>query len=94
MHEVIAENYVNKARAYERADSDCHPIPGSAEQLAFALVSVSHQRDEHRKLIARIVRAYKKATPLRTADFHTQGCDCLRCAMDDAEGAMRKILST
>lgn len=60
MHELLAEEYVNRSRAYEKASSDCHPLPGSQEQLTFALVEVSRQRDELRKLLARMTRAYRK----------------------------------
>lgn len=93
MHELLAEEYVNRSRAYEKASSDCHPLPGSQEQLTFALVEVSRQRDELRKLLARMTRAYRKDRPLRTADFHIEGCDCLRCAMDDAEAVFKKIMT-
>lgn len=94
MHEVLAEQYVNKSRAYEKASSDCHPLPGSQEQLTFALVEIARQRDELRKLLARAAMAYRKERPLRTADFHVHGCECLRCAMDDAEALFKMILST
>lgn len=94
MHELLAEDYVTKSRAYEKASSDCHPLPGSQEQLTFALVEVSRQRDEWRKLMAKAARAYRKERPLRTADFHIAGCECLRCAMDEAEAAFKNILST
>lgn len=93
MHEILAEEYVSMSRAYENASTDCHPLPGSQEQLTFALVEVSRQRDEWRKLVANMARAYRKERPLRTADFHTAGCECLRCAMDEAEAAFKKIMS-
>ena len=32
--------------------------------------------------IARFIAAYDKANPMRTADLHADGCDCLRCAVD------------
>lgn len=34
-----------------------------------------------------VVTAYRKANPMRTADFHV-GCDCLRCAVDRAEALL------
>lgn len=39
MHELLAEKYVKLARSYEKASNDCHPMPGSQEQLTFALVA-------------------------------------------------------
>lgn len=84
MHELLAEKYVEKARAYEQADSDCSPLPGSAEQLTFALVSVARERDLARERLARIVKEYDKAFFMRTADMHPVQCDCLRCAVDAA----------
>ena len=92
MHELLAEKYVKLARSYEKASNDCHPMPGSQEQLTFALVEISRQRDELRKLLAKAARAYRKDYPLRTADFHV-GCECLRCAMDEAEAALEKIVA-
>lgn len=84
MHEMLAQKYVDAARAYERADDDCTPLPGSAEQLAFALVSVARERDAALELLRRIVRSYDKDIPMRLADFHSPGCGCLRCAVDAA----------
>ena len=82
---MLAQKYVEKARDYERADSDCAAIPGTAEQLTFALVAVSRERDEAVAKLRAIIKAYKKSTGgLRTADFHAIGCDCLRCAVDNA----------
>lgn len=84
MHEMLAQKYVDAARAYERADDDCAPLPGSAEQLAFALVSVARERDDALERLRQIVRSYDKAIPMRTADFHNPSCLCLRCAVDAA----------
>jgi len=85
MHEKLAQKYVEKAREFERADSDCAALPGNAEQLTFALIAVSRDRDDAVAKLNAIVKAYKKSTGgLRTADFHSSGCDCLRCAVDNA----------
>lgn len=40
--------------------------------------------------ISGVVNAYRKQCPLRTADFHDQRCDCLRCKIDDAEALLKR----
>lgn len=84
MDEMLAETYVRKARDYVRADSDCAPLPGSAEQMTFALLSVARERDLLRERLARIVKQYDAEFFMRTADMHPVQCDCLRCAVDAA----------
>ncbi len=50
MHEMLAETYVNRAKAHERGDVR---LPHAVEPFAFALVSVARQRDAtSAKLIA------------------------------------------
>lgn len=87
MHQLLAQKYVEKAMAYERADDDKAPLPGSAEQLTFALVSVARERDLAHERLARIVKQYDKECFMRTADMHPVQCDCLRCAVDAARSA-------
>lgn len=40
--------------------------------------------------LAKVIEAYKRANPIRTADFHKHDCDCLRCAIDNAEAALSR----
>jgi hypothetical protein len=91
MHEVLAEKYVAKAMEYEGADSDCHPLPGTAEQLTFALVSVARERNRAEHLLRNIVKQYEKSVFMRTADMHPDTCECLRCAVDDASSHIAKL---
>ena len=35
-----------------------------------------------------VIKAYKKLAPMRTADFHSSDCGCLRCAVDNLEAAL------
>lgn len=84
MHQLLADKFVEKAREYEAADSDCAPLPGSAEQLTFALLSVARDRDLIRERLARIVQRYDAEFFMRTADMHPVQCNCLRCAVDAA----------
>jgi len=81
MHELLAETYVKKAKAYEMGDA---PIPGTAKQISFALVSVARQRDAVAEKLARILKSYDAEVFMRTADMHPLDCECLRCAVDAA----------
>jgi len=91
MHEMLAEKYVAKAMEYEAADSDRHPLPGSAEQLTFALVSVARDRNRAEDLLRKVVKQYEKSVFMRTADMHSGDCECLRCAMDNASDHIAKL---
>jgi len=86
MHELLAQKYIDKAREYEKA-GDCGTLPGSAEQMTFALLSVARERDLLRERIARIVKQYDAEFFMRTADMHPVQCDCLRCAVDAARAS-------
>lgn len=37
-----------------------------------------------------VVEAYSKANPMRTADFHNEGCHCTRCEMDRLQAALNQ----
>lgn len=91
MHEALAERYVAKAMEYEGADNDLHPLPGTAEQLTFALVSVARERNRAENLLRKMVKAYEKSVFMRTADTHHDNCECLRCAFDDAEAHVKRL---
>lgn len=54
-----------------------HPDPSDREGIVAAL--------------RRIVAAYDREVLMRTADVHSAGCECLRCAIDNAEDALRKM---
>lgn len=91
MHEALAENYIKKAKEYEQASSNCSPLPGGAEQLAFALLEVARQRDDAEEMLRLVVTKYQESVFMRTADFHNENCGCLRCAMDDAADLVQKM---
>jgi hypothetical protein len=38
-----------------------------------------------------IVASYEKKNPLRTADFHGEGCSCHRCAVDGCSAAINAL---
>ena len=40
------------------------------------------RRERALRAASKIVEAYDKANPMRTADYHGTDCDCLRCAVD------------
>ena len=40
------------------------------------------QLAEARDKARSVADAYDRANPMRTADMHRDGCDCLRCAVD------------
>lgn len=37
-----------------------------------------------------VMAAWRKSSPMMTADYHGDNCDCLRCAMGDLEHAIAK----
>lgn len=50
--------------------------------------------DELERLLAglrAIVASYEKKNPLRTADFHGEGCGCYRCAVDGCSAAINAL---
>jgi len=47
-------------------------------------------RSAAEKAIADIVGAYEREVPMRTADAHSAGCDCLRCGVDRAASLLNK----
>ena len=52
------------------------------------LEAAEAERDRLKAAASLFVNAYTKAHPMRTADFHSPGCVCIRCAFD----ATRKAL--
>jgi len=44
--------------------------------------SLQAQLAEARDKARSVADAYDRANPMRTADIHRDGCDCLRCAVD------------
>jgi hypothetical protein len=62
---------------WERKPLYLHPDPSDREGMVEAL--------------RRIVAAYNREVLIRTADVHSAGCECLRCAIDNAEDALRKM---
>ena len=51
-------------------------------QAADAIEALQAQLAEARDKARSVADAYDRANPMRTADIHRDGCDCLRCAVD------------
>lgn len=49
---------------------------------------VAAEREWLRGQIAAIVAAYDRTFLMHTADFHSDGCGCLRCEIDRARAAL------
>lgn len=53
-------------------------------------MSTSNHQPSFREILERVVDAYDRANPMRTADFHKKDCDCIRCIMDEARRTVSK----
>ena len=53
-----------------------------AEKAQDRLIEAMDRVDEARDKARSVADAYDRANPMRTADIHRDGCDCLRCAVD------------
>lgn len=57
-------------------------VSDAPEQAIDAIEALQAQLAEARDKARSVADAYDRANPMRTADIHRDGCDCLRCAVD------------
>lgn len=83
--ETTMDDLVKALRSGEQADMDGTLVKVSrqaCEEAADAIESLQAQLAEARDKARSVADAYDRANPMRTADIHRDGCDCLRCAVD------------
>lgn len=92
MAEEIKRLRAENERLTKRVEWFTHAVHTCHDECDRPLCKTTRERDALRAELERkdaalrgFVRQYDAENPLRTANFHPQGCRCMRCARDAAE---------
>lgn len=86
------DDLVQSLLAYAEAlEGGYYNVPQAGPVIRRGALVIKEQADRIEaleKALREVVVAYDRSFPMRTADAH-YNCDCLRCTVDRAEGALK-----